>query len=93
MCISGETQSVIHCKEVERTGKDRIMTSMQCDVCKKDYLADDAMEIQEFHRVGFTGGYSSVFGDSTTVRCDICQHCLKRMIEKYMRLDEGSYPW
>jgi hypothetical protein len=30
--------------------------------------------------VDFIGGYGSVFGDETRVRCDICQHCLHGMI-------------
>lgn len=41
---------------------------------------NDYIEIQEFHHVDFIGGYGSVFGDETRVRCDICQHCLHGMI-------------
>lgn len=54
--------------------------SITCDVCKKTYPGNDYIEIQEFHHVDFIGGYGSVFGDETRVRCDICQHCLHGMI-------------
>lgn len=65
-------------KQVER----QILVSITCDKCQKEYTVanDDNLEIQEFHTINFVGGYSSVFGDSTTVRCDICQHCLKQLI-------------
>jgi len=42
-----------------------------CDLCKKQF--DDNMEIQEFHHIRFTGGYSSVFGDGADVSCDLCK--------------------
>lgn len=63
-----------------------IVISKQCDKCKKSYSAegDGVLETQEFHHIRFTGGYGSVFGDETTVQCDICQHCLHKMIHKYM---------
>ena len=57
--------------------------SITCDVCKKTYPnkgGNDYIEIQEFHHVDFIGGYGSVFGDETRVRCDICQYCLHGMI-------------
>ena len=47
---------------------------VKCDVCGKEYDMKDRMEIQEFHKVNFVGGYSSVFGDTSHVDCDICQH-------------------
>lgn len=60
------------------------LVSVNCDRCRKSFSADDTFEIQEFHHIEFTGGYGSVFGDGATVRCDICQHCLLVMIQKYM---------
>jgi hypothetical protein len=50
--------------------------SVICDICKREVLATDINEIQEFHHVHFIGGYGSIFGDGTTVDCDICQYCL-----------------
>lgn len=64
------------------------VASMQCDRCKKDYDVSDYYEIQEFIHIYRTGGYGSVFGDTCQVECDICQHCLKKMIGKHCRIKE-----
>ena len=64
----------------------------QCDRCKKEYAMstmDDlqaVFECQEFHHIRFTGGYDSVFGDEAIVECDLCQHCLKSLIGKFVRV-------
>jgi len=54
-----------------------------CDVCGKEF--ESVLETQEFQYIRFTGGYASIFGDGAKIECDICQHCLKSMIEKYYR--------
>jgi len=75
-------------KETEITKVERIHTvSVICDVCKKEITPDDTYEWQEIHFVAFTGGFGSVFGDDTTVQCEICQHCLKKLIGQYCRYD------
>jgi len=66
------------------------MTSMICDACGKEYVADNVFEIQEFHNIVFTGGYASVFGDGVDVRCDICQHCLYDMIHDFARYSNAD---
>ena len=62
-----------------------------CDICGKSYgclLADEGvMEAQEFINIRFEGGYGSVFGDESKVECDLCQHCLKEHLGKYLRVD------
>ena len=65
------------------------LVSIICDRCHKEYtVVDDnkdcRLELQEFHIIHFTGGYSSVFGDGTIVHCDICQHCLYELIKDFM---------
>jgi hypothetical protein len=70
--------------------EEREVASIQCDRCKKDYdNTKDWDETQEFHHIYFTGGYGSVFGDGCKVECNICQHCLKRFIEKHCRITVG----
>ena len=59
---------------------------VKCDKCKKEY--NDIMEIQEFIKVRFVGGYSSIFGDGTRVMADICQYCLKEMLDDNYRTEE-----
>ncbi len=61
----------------------REFVSIQCDKCGKVF--DDEIEIQEFHRIHFTGGYGSVFGDGDSISCDICQYCLKEMIGSFCK--------
>lgn len=72
----------------------QVLDSITCDVCGKTYLVTsqkDSLEIEEFSHINFTGGYASVFGDSNNIVCDICQHCLRSMIEKYcyLQTEEG----
>ena len=68
------------------------VVAKRCDRCKKEYgmptvdRLQAVFEIQEFHHIRFTGGYSSVFGDEATVECDLCQHCLKALVGKFMRV-------
>lgn len=62
------------------------LDSVVCDECGKEYFVEENWEeVQEFHHIDFVGGYGSIFGDGTNVQCDICQYCLKKMIEKFMR--------
>ena len=44
------------------------------------------IEYQEGHHIAFTGGYASVFGDGAKVECDLCQDCLKALIEDFCRV-------
>lgn len=70
-------------KEIE----EQVPVSITCDVCKKKYFygnINDEMEIQEFHHINFTGGYSSVFGDMVTMQGQICQHCLNEKLGEYL---------
>lgn len=67
--------------------------SIICDICKKEYLKKDELdvggsgrlEIQEFTFIRFTGGWDSVFGHSVSIGCDICQYCLKEKLGSYIR--------
>ncbi len=49
------------------------------------------LEIQEFHRIRFIGGYASVFGDVDHIECDLCQRCLKEMIKDYFRVVDREF--
>lgn len=62
--------------------------TIQCDLCGNSYREErsheDAFEVQEFLHIDFVGGYSSVFGDGTHVKLDICQKCLKGLIGDFI---------
>lgn len=68
----------------------KTVTAIQCDVCKKEYPCEGGiamMETQEFVSFSFRGGYGSIFGDGSTVACDICQHCLKKLLGDNLRVE------
>lgn len=56
-----------------------------CDRCKKTVEERDIFEYQEFYHIDFTGGYASVFGDMNRVQADLCQQCLKELIDSFAR--------
>ena len=56
-----------------------------CDKCGVEYTDGDQMELQEIHSIRFTGGYTSVFGDMQIIECDLCQHCLHKLIITFCR--------
>ncbi len=73
------------------------MTAFECDVCRRRYDPttkntydglQDSIEVNEVHAISFEAGYGSVFGDGNTVECEVCQHCLKRLLGDYMRVQE-----
>ena len=80
---------MIKYKEVKKPTQE--IVSVKCDVCGKEYnKGQDDFEIEEFHHIRFTGGYASVFGDGTQVECDICQHCLQKMIGNFCRCKDAT---
>lgn len=73
------------------TTQSEVLRSITCDVCKKPFDAareSAKLEIQEFHSINFVGGYGSIFGDGRTVQCDICQRCLRKLLEPYLRITD-----
>lgn len=76
---------MIEIKETPTQSIKRELVSKTCDVCKTKYEVDDFVAMQEFHHIRFTGGYGSIFGDESTVECDICQNCLYEMIKDFFR--------
>lgn len=62
-----------------------------CDRCHREMGAEkNDFELQERTAIRFRGGYGSVFGDGNLVEADICQHCLKEVLEKYLRVTEDD---
>lgn len=61
-----------------------VVSGVRCDICGKE--PDDEMDAQEMVHLYHEGGYASIFGDMSTVECDICQHCLEKKLGPYLRL-------
>ena len=74
-------------KTIEITEKVKHIDYVKCDKCGKEIYPTDHQEYSEIHFINFIGGFSSVFGDSCVVDCELCQHCLKEMIIDYCRID------
>jgi len=65
-----------------RTETSFVVDSVRCDRCGRE--DDDPMEMQEYLRVDFVGGFLSVFGDGNKFTGDFCQYCVKAMIGNYL---------
>ena len=58
-----------------------------CDMCgKRLKIEKDFLEYQESYSIKFTAGYNSIFGDENTIICDLCQYCLKELIDDFYRV-------
>ncbi len=63
-----------------------IVMAFTCDVCKKEYSnvgVDDVYEIQEMIHINKVCGYGTIFEDFAYIDLDICQHCFKKIIDKF----------
>lgn len=87
---------MIKYKTIEVLEKKYIAESITCDICKKEFFyhnddnIGDEMEIQEFVRFRSSGGYSSVFGDGSSIEIDMCQHCFRDKLGKYIVVGESE---
>lgn len=72
---------MITCVEVQQEINKPI--TVTCDICHTTFEWDSC-DAEEFEFIRRIGGYSSVFGDEYSVELDICQHCLKKMIGRYV---------
>jgi hypothetical protein len=66
------------------------IVGFKCDCCgivynpKADCMTDQ-LEIQEMWMMHQLCGYGSVFGDGIRLECDLCQHCVKKLLGDYIR--------
>ena len=78
-------------KDVEEKYVQKVIDKIKCDCCGKEFnvkRTEDDMEIQEMLIIDEVGGYGSIFGDGTRILCDICQECMKKLLGKYIRVEE-----
>ncbi len=62
------------------------MVTISCDKCQKSFTegtTEGDFEIQEFLKIDYIGGYTSIFGDGEHVKLDICQYCLHDMVKDF----------
>lgn len=61
-----------------------------CDRCGRVMPPDDHDEYQERLSIDFRAGYASVFGDGNSVRADLCQHCVKKVLGRWLRVSDQA---
>lgn len=62
---------------------------IRCDRCDRLAEVGDAeLEFQEFVSIDLKAGYASIFGDGNHVQVDLCQHCLKDILGRWLRIDD-----
>ena len=67
--------------EITRTG----VIAIKCDLCSKTYR--DVMEIQEFLSWSNDCGYGNrTFGDLNRIEVDLCQYCVKDLLEPFIKV-------
>jgi hypothetical protein len=69
-------------KDTKITVKELI--SITCDVCGEE-CDHEHLDYQEYTRIHFVGGFTSIFEDGGEYECDICQNCLKNLIGDKLR--------
>lgn len=62
-----------------------------CDRCGRVMRTDDHDEYQERLSIDFKAGYGSIFGDGNTVQTDLCQHCVRKVFGRWLRVSEQSH--
>lgn len=74
-------KKINHIIEIEQ---DQVV-SIICDVCKTEYTMEDTFEVQEFFGIYRSCGYGSIFGDMNKIKVDVCQHCMKKILEENIK--------
>ncbi|WP_342133511.1 hypothetical protein [Hydrogenophaga sp. OTU3427] len=64
-------------------------SQIRCDRCGL-LAADGEIEFHEMTCIDAKAGYGSIFGDGNNVQVDLCQHCLKSTLEKWLRVTEPA---
>lgn len=75
--------------ETKETIVNKRVEFVECDSCHKQFhptKMDDYIEYGEILSINYHGGYGSIFGDGANIQCDLCQHCLKKILGQYIRL-------
>ena len=61
-----------------------------CDRCGRVIPLNDSVEDRERLSIDFEAGHGSVFGDGNTVHLDLCQHCFKKALGRWLRVTPRS---
>jgi len=80
---------------IEEAYTRKVLDQVVCDCCKNVYENDnrlkDVMEIEEFISIDKTNGYGSIFEDESKMKLDLCQHCVKKLLGDYIKIEKRIY--
>lgn len=66
-----------------------VVSAKSCDRC--NYHAEkDTPEFHEFLSIDKQAGFGSVFGDGNRLKLDLCQHCVKTLLNPWLSVSEPN---
>ncbi|WP_272670032.1 hypothetical protein [Providencia sp. PROV178] len=63
------------------------ITAKSCDKCLF-HAEKDTPEFHEFLSIDRQAGFGSVFGDGNHLKLDLCQHCVKELLNPWLFVSE-----
>lgn len=77
--------------QIKDVRPESFVKQIRCDRCGRLAEVGDAeLEFQEFVSIDLNAGYASIFGDGNHVQVDLCQHCLKDVLGRWLRVVDPS---
>ncbi|MDO7085896.1 hypothetical protein WNY51_08365 [Pseudocolwellia sp. AS88] len=67
------------------------ITTMVCDGCGIEAIADGDYEFHEFISISHQCGYNSIHGDCKQIDIDLCQQCFANMCGDMLRVTEKPH--
>ncbi len=64
-----------------------IISVKSCDRCHY-HTEKDNPEFHEFLSIDRLAGFDSVFGDGNRLKLDLCQHCVKELLNPWLFVSE-----
>ncbi|EJD6412119.1 hypothetical protein I5F07_19920 [Proteus vulgaris] len=65
------------------------VSAKSCDRCNCHAEKDDS-EFNEFLSIDRLAGFGSVFGDGNRLTLDLCQHCVKSLLNPWLSVSESD---
>lgn len=64
-----------------------MISAKSCDRCHF-HAEKDNPEFHEFLSIDRRAGFSSIFGDGSHLKLDLCQHCVKILLNSWLSVSE-----
>ena len=64
-----------------------VISAKSCDKCHF-HAEKDTLEFHEFLSIDRKAGFGSVFGDGNRLKLDLCQRCVKALLNQWLSVSE-----